>query len=131
MRFDIPPKTFRRYIDDSYAQFGSRTNATKFLNVLNSQNPHMQYTKEYENEHKVLDLLEATIKNNLNQSYDFVVYRKLAIANVHIKPHSNIYQNIAMGVFKEFFITCTTHLFRKLFSTIDRVFNKRFCGKWT
>ena len=91
----------------------------------------MQYTKEYENEHKVLDLLEATIKNNLNQSYDFVVYRKLAIANVRIKPHSNIYQNIAMGVFKEFFITCTTHLFRKLFSTIDRVFNKRFCGKWT
>ena len=115
-------------MDDSHAQFGSRTNATKFLNVLNSQNPHMHYTIEYENEHKVLNLLEATIKNNLNQSYDFVVYRKLAIANVQIKPHSNIYENIAMGVFKGFFITCTTDLFRKLFSTRDRIFNKRFCG---
>ena len=29
--FDIAPKIFRRYVDDSHALFGSRNNATEFL----------------------------------------------------------------------------------------------------
>ena len=37
LTFDIAPKTFRRYVDDSHARFGSRNNATKFLNVFNSK----------------------------------------------------------------------------------------------
>ena len=39
--------------------------------------------REYENEHNKLNLLDVTIKNNLDQSYDFAVYRKPAISNVH------------------------------------------------
>ena len=39
LRFDIASKTFRKYVDDSHAWFGSRSNATEFLNVLNSQDP--------------------------------------------------------------------------------------------
>ena len=73
LRFDIAPKTFCRYVDDSHARFGSRNNANEFLNVLNSQEPQIQYTIEYENEHKELNFLDVTIKNNLNQSYDFAV----------------------------------------------------------
>ena len=42
LTFDIAPKTFCRYADDSHAQFASRKNATELLNVLNSQDP--QYT---------------------------------------------------------------------------------------
>ena len=87
LTFDIAPKTFRRYVDDSHARFGSRNNATEFLNVLNSQDPQIEYTIEYENDHKELNLLDVTIRNNLNQSYDFAVYRKPAIANVQIRPH--------------------------------------------
>ena len=60
------------------------------------------YTIEYENEHKEQNFLDVTIKNNLNQSYDFAVHRKPAITNVQIKPHSNICPNIAMGIFKGF-----------------------------
>ena len=102
MRFDTAPKTFRRYVDDSHARFGSRSNATQFLNVLNTEDPQVQYTIEYKNKHKELNFLGVTIKNNLNQSYDFAVYRKPAITNVQIKPHSNICSNIAMGGFKGF-----------------------------
>ena len=102
LTFDIASKTFRRYVDDSHARFGSRNNAAKFLNVLNSQDPQIQYTIEYENDHKELNFLDVTIRNNLNQSYDFAVYRKPAITNVQIKPHSNIFPNIAMGVLKGF-----------------------------
>ena len=102
MRFDVATKTFRRYVDDFHARFGSKSNAIEFLNVLNSQDLQIHYNIEYENEHKELNFLDITIKNNLNQSYDFVLYRKPAITNVQIKPHSNICPNIAMGVFKGF-----------------------------
>ena len=30
LRIGIAPKTFRRFVDDSLAQFGSRNNATEF-----------------------------------------------------------------------------------------------------
>ena len=46
--------------------------------------------------------MDVTIKSNLNQSYDFAVYRKPAITNIQIKPDSNICPNIAAGVFKGF-----------------------------
>ena len=55
LAFDIAPKTFRRFGDGSHARFGSRNNATEFLNVLNSQDPQIQYTIEYENDHKELN----------------------------------------------------------------------------
>ena len=102
LRYDIAPKTFRRYVHDSHAHFGRRNNANKFLNVLNIPDLQVQYTIEYENEHKKLNFLDVTLKNNLSQSYDFAVYRKPAITNVQIKPHSKICSNIAMGVFKGF-----------------------------
>ena len=89
LRFDIAPKTFRRYIDHFHAHFGSRNNANEFLNFLNSQEPQI-YTIKHENEHQELNFLDVTIKNNLNQSYDFTVYSKPTITNVQIKPHSNI-----------------------------------------
>ena len=102
LKFAIAPKIFRRNFDDSHARFGSRSNVTEFLCVLNSQDPQIQYTKEYENEHKELDFLVVTIKNSSNQSHDFAVHRKPAITNVQIKPRSNICPNIAMGIFKGF-----------------------------
>ena len=39
LSFDISSKTFRRYVDDSHVWFGSRNNASEFLDVLNSQDP--------------------------------------------------------------------------------------------
>ena len=107
LTFDIAPESFCRYVDDSHAQFGSRNNATEFVNALNSQDTEIQYTIEYENDHKELNFLDATVKNNLNQSYDFAVYRKPIITNVQIKPHSNIFPKKAMRVFKGFLSRAT------------------------
>ena len=75
---------------DSHARFGSKKNATEFLNVLNSQDPQIQYSIEYENDNKELNFLDATIRNNSNHSYDFALYRKPAITNVQMKLYSNI-----------------------------------------
>ena len=131
----IAPKAFRWCFDDSHVQFGSRNNATEFLNVLNNQEIYhilIQYTIDCENDNKELNFLQVKVKNNLNHSYDFAVYRKPAITNVQIKPYSNICPNIAMGVFIwEYFIRRTAHLFRKMSSTRNKIFKKRFCRKWT
>ena len=72
------------------------------MNVLNSQDPEIQYTIEYENYNNELNFLDVTIRNNLNDSYDFAIYRKLALTNVQIKPRSNVCSRIAMGQFKQF-----------------------------
>ena len=90
MRFEIAPKTLHRYVDYSHAQFGDRSNATEVLNVFNNQDQQIQYTIEFENEHKELNFLDVTIKNNLNESYNLKVYRKPAIPNVQVKPRSSI-----------------------------------------
>ena len=63
LTFDIAPKIFRQYVDNSHARFGSRNNATEFLNVPYSQDQQIQYTTEYENDHKKLNFLDATIGN--------------------------------------------------------------------
>ena len=75
LTFGIAPKTFRRYFDDSYAQFGSKANATEFFNVLNCQDPLRLYTTEYENRQQLMSS----------------------------KPHSNLSSHITMAVFKGFF----------------------------
>ena len=54
LAFGVAPKTFHWYVDNSHAWFGSRDNATEILNALNSQDPQIQYTIEYENDEKEL-----------------------------------------------------------------------------
>ena len=72
--------------------------------------------------------------NNLerfkNRSYGFAAHCKLALTNARIKQHSNICPNIAMTV-QKVFISCTTNLFRNIFCSGNKIFNKRFCRKWT
>ena len=75
--------------------------------------------------------MDVTIKYNSNQSYDFAVYRKPAITNVQIKPHSNICPNIAMGVFKGF-LSRALHICSENYLAQEMgFFNTSFCGKWT
>ena len=46
MAFDFCSKTFRWYVDDSHGRFGNLQQAEQFLQVLNSQDPKIQYTME-------------------------------------------------------------------------------------
>ena len=64
--------------------------------------PLIQYTIEFENENKQLSVLDVTIKNTDNNSYDLKILWKTSITNVQIKPNSNIAPLITMGVFKCF-----------------------------
>ena len=102
LEVNIAPKSFRRYVDDSHARFESQNEPDQFLEILNKQDPAIQYTIEREDENKNLNFLDVSITNNKTSSYVFKVYRKPAITNVQIKPHSSINPQISTGVFKGF-----------------------------
>ena len=100
----VAPMTFKRYVDDSHARFSNRDDATRFLDILNGQDPQIQYTIETEDDNKTLAFLDVNICNAGGGSYEFNVYRKEAITNVQIKPHSCINPGIVEGVFKGFLV---------------------------
>ena len=102
LNLNLAPKTFKRFVDDSHARFNNREQSLQFLDILNSQDPSIQYTIEFENENKQLSFLDITITNTGNNSYDFKIFRKTSTANIQIKPNSNIAPHIAVGVFKGF-----------------------------
>ena len=99
---NLAPKTFKRFVDDSHARFNDREQSLQLLDILNSQDPSIQNTIEFENENKELSFLDVTITNTGNNSYDFKVFRKTSITNIQIKPNSIRAPHIAMGVFKGF-----------------------------
>ena len=95
---------------------------------MNSQDPSIQYTIEFENENKQLSFLDVTITNTGNNSYDFKIFRKTSITNVQIKPNSNIPPNITMGVFKGFlsraYKICTEKYFQSEIDFLIDIFTE-------
>lgn len=98
----VAPIIFKRYVDDTYSRFRDKTSSEQFLEILNAQEPRIQFTSEYENEDNELNFLDVTLKNTKNNKYLFKVYRKDAITNVQIKPSSSIAPNVKDGVIKGF-----------------------------
>ena len=85
---NISIKTYRRYVDDSHARFESKDCSMKFLDVLNQQDPQIQYTMEEQSEADQLSFLDVTVINNKEGRYDFKIHRKEAITNVQIQKSS-------------------------------------------
>ena len=99
LNLNLAPKTFKRFVGDSHARFNNREQSLQFLDILNSQDPSIQYTIDFENESKQLNFLDITITNTGSNSYDFSIFWKTSLTNVQIKPSPNIAPHIAMGVF--------------------------------
>ena len=49
LNLNLAPKTFKRFVDDSHARLNNREQSLQFLDILNSQDPSIQYTIEFEN----------------------------------------------------------------------------------
>ena len=67
-------KSFNRFVDDVHARFPSVEKAETFKGLLNEQHPKITYTMEQEDEGKVLNFLDVTIKNNKLGKYEFRVH---------------------------------------------------------
>ena len=76
LAIQIQPKTFKRYVDDSHARFTSKHHANTFQEILNKQDPAIQYTIQYKNGKKSLNFLDINITNTSNKKYEFKVHRK-------------------------------------------------------
>ena len=96
------PITHKRYVDDSHDRFTSKDKSEKFLEILNSIEPKIQFTSEYEDDNKTLNFLDTTIINNGQGNYEFKIHRKNAITNVQLKPNSCHDDKVKYGVFKGF-----------------------------
>ena len=68
LTIQIQPKAFKQYVEDSHARFTSKHHAKVFQEILNKQDPAIQYTIEYENENKSLNFLDIniTLTTNMN-----------------------------------------------------------------
>ena len=71
------PKTWKRCFDDSHAKFQNKAQSLTFLDVLNTQDPAIQYTIEFENKCKQLYFLDGATKINESNFYDFQFFAKL------------------------------------------------------
>ena len=98
----VNPITHKRYVDDTHDRFLKKESSEEFLKILNDQDERIQFTAEYENEHKELNYLDITVINNKSNRYDFKVHRKAAITNIQIKPASCHDDRIKDGVFQGF-----------------------------
>ena len=96
------PITHKRYVDDSYDRFGTKRKCEKFHAILNSIEPEIQFTVDYEDDNKILNFLDTTIINNGTGKYEFKIHRKNAITNVQLKPNSCHDDQVKYGVFKGF-----------------------------
>ena len=100
LQVGIHLKTYRRYVDDSHARFDS--GYEDFLKILNSQDEHIQYTVETQDDDSTLSFLDITLINDGSGKYGFKVFRKPAITNVMLKPSSSVDPKMIEGVFKGF-----------------------------
>ena len=97
----VAPITHRRYVDDTHDRFTNQKSSEEFLNILNAQEPRIQFVVEYQNNEKSLNFLDTTITNN-NGKYEFQIFRKEAITNVQVKVNSCHEEKVKYGIFKGF-----------------------------
>ena len=72
----IDLKSFKRIVDDVHTRFPSFERAEGFKDILNEQHQKIKYTMEEEDEDKVLNFLDITIKNDQTGKYESSVHRK-------------------------------------------------------
>ena len=78
------------------------SNSKNFQEILNKQDPTIQYTIECENGNKSLNFLDINITNTINNKCEFKVHRKRAITNIHTRPTSCIDPTTIKSLFEGF-----------------------------
>ena len=52
LTLNIAPKIFNRHVNDSHARFRNKAQPMKYLDLLKSQDPTIQFTVKFENAYK-------------------------------------------------------------------------------
>ncbi|MBY0580672.1 MAG: hypothetical protein K2P53_03190, partial [Rickettsiales bacterium] len=128
-------KSFKRYVDDIHSRFNNEAESERFLDLLNNQHKNIKYTIEKESDSHTINFLDLSITNNESGTYLFNIYRKDAITNVQIKPHSCHDPKIIYGVFKGFiqraFALCSKEHLNHELNFLTEMFKKNGYNKKT
>ena len=61
------PMYYRRYVDDIFAIFDSKSDALAYLDILNSVHPNLQFTIETQNSEGSLRFLDVDVSSHDNK----------------------------------------------------------------
>ena len=115
LTLSIAPKALKRFVDDSHARFKTGKQLLQFLDILNSQDPSIQYTTEFKEEKKRQCIfLDVTSANTGNNSYNFKIFRKTSRSNAQTEPNSE-YHHISLWEYsKVFFYKYTKYALKNI-----------------
>ena len=85
-----------------------------FQEILNKQDPALQYTIEYENAHKSLNFLDINITNTINNKYEFKVHQKKPLPTYISNQHRASTLTSSKVYSKAFFTEHTRHVPRNI-----------------
>lgn len=99
---DSPPLTYKRYVDDTFSVFHSRSEFDHFLTKLNHLHPSLKFTSETEKDGKLafLDVLVHKHEDHFSTS----VYRKPTFTGLYMRWNS-----FSPSCRKTNLIKCLTH----------------------
>ena len=113
---NFKPTYYCRYVDDTFALFKSKEQASNFLNYINSLHSNIHFTMECE-ENQHLSFLDVLVER-CDSSFRTSVFRKKTFTNLGLNFFSFIPYNFKLNalrtlIFRGFHISSTFELFHK------------------
>ena len=108
---EFKPILYRRYVDDTFCLFRSRSDIEKFLDHINSYHPNIKFTVELEMDN-TLPFLDVSVTHDQN-SFSTSLYRKKTFTGLYtdfgtLSPNKYKVNLIRVLVYRAFHI-CSTY----------------------
>jgi hypothetical protein len=109
----ILPVVYKRYEDDCFLIFKTKTICNVFFDYMNKQHPNIKFTRDDENNNE-LPFLDILIKRNCDGLLETCIYRKPTFSGLYLKWNSYVPKK-----FKTNLVTCLLHRAWRICSDMD------------
>ena len=93
----IKPTLYRRYVDDTFMLFSSKSQVNAFLQYMNSRHPSIKFTSDEEKDQQ-LPFLDVLVTRNHNRSFSTDVYRKPTNTDLYLNYNSAVNENFKFNL---------------------------------
>ena len=117
------PSLYRRYVDDTFLVFNTRSDMLSFFKWMNKQHPSITFTKEEEQDNK-LSFLDVLLTRTTDGSIVTSIYRKPTFSGLYMKWDSFVPKSYKKGL-----VNCLVFRAWKLCSSyvLFHCFTVKFC----
>ena len=91
------PSLYRRYVDDTFLVFNTRSDMLSFFKWMNKQHPSITFTKEEEQDNK-LSFLDVLLTRTTDGSIVTSIYRKPTFSGLYMKWDSFVPKSYKKGL---------------------------------